>query len=109
MIKFSNTIVVMKNYDQDKELSLEDRLAFESNVKKYTDLILNFRPGTGTKEINLGNGIKGIAKVGTKPESNRFIQKVNNLKSLGRYTDAVRTLFSMEKLYGPDVQLWNEF
>ena len=104
MFKVGNTIIIMKNYDQKKDIALQDRLSFESEVKKYDDLIKNFKPGTGTQEIDLGNGIKGIAEVGRIPELNRFLQKAENQKSLGRYNDAIKTLNSVFKRYNNDVQ-----
>lgn len=104
MLKVGNTIIVMKNYDQEKELTVENRLGFEAEVKKYTDLIKNFKPGTGEKEIDLGNGIKGIAEIGRTPDRDRFLQKAENQKSLGRYNDAIKTLNSVFARYKQDVQ-----
>jgi len=83
-------MLVMNNYDQEIELSVEDRLAYEAEVQKYDDLINNFVPGTG-EEIDLGNGMKGIVD-NSNPNQDRFIKKAQNLAALGRNNKAIKTL-----------------
>ncbi len=108
MIEIGNIIVMLKNYNRDKELPLGDKLILEAAVEKYSDLIKNFKPGTGEETIDLGNGIEGIAKVGRKPETDRFMQKTSNLKALGRYNEAIKTLHSLSRWYAPDAQIRSE-
>lgn len=89
-LKLGGEMLLTPNYDQKVELSVEERLSYEAEVQKYDDLINNFVPGTG-KEIDLGNGIKGITDE-SQPSQSWFLEKAKNLALLGKYTDAIKTV-----------------
>lgn len=96
-----------QNYDQKQSLTDEQKKQYETEVKKYDDLIKNFKTWTGEQEINLWNGIKWMAIVEKRPQISWYIDKSRNLEYIGRYTEAIETLIAVFKRYDKDELVWN--
>ncbi len=106
-LKVWDKILFGWNYDVEVELSVEDRLSFESEVQKYTDLIENFVPWTG-EEIDLWNGMIWTVD-NSKPKADRFISKAKNQAKLWQHNDAMKTLREAKSHYEVSLSITEAF
>ena len=95
-------MLLMGNFNQEVELSVEQRLGYEAEVQKYDDLIKNFVPGTG-EEIDLGNGMIGMVD-NSNPKQEWFLRKAQNLSALGENNKAIRSINTALGYYPDSVQ-----
>ena len=101
-LKIGDTMLLMGNFNQEVELSVEQRLGYEAEVQKYDDLIKNFVPGTG-EEIDLGNGMIGMVD-NSNPKQEWFLRKAQNLSALGENNKAIRSINTALGYYPDSVQ-----
>lgn len=91
MIKIGNVIILSQNYNKKVEISLEERLKYESLIKEYTNQI--------DAAIESGNH-EGL-------QEDRFIKKTENLEALGEWNKAIKTLYQ-GLYYFPKSQILRE-
>ena len=88
-----------RNYDINVSITPEQKTKYEADLKKYDTLIKDFKPTTGSQEIDFGSGVKWTAETIQKPEAEWFYEKARALEYLWRYTESIKTLNKLFTYY----------